>query len=322
MLSVLIVFVFGGCCCAKDVINFALCSAFVFFVFLFDRCQLQKEELKYIKEKMVVMVNQMHVMEIINDDGEEILDTTADPDIDTPARWCDMFVPMFVLIQISSVIISTEGATDDDVPLTARNIFSYMLIVILHYYMRQTKNSQDYTINTQIKSRLVTMFAFDLVQHILKRDGKGLMVIDFPNPEGAQHPRSKLIKVIPSRNFGDEPLYSMFDRKYNIPSISGDNTNSDNSNNPFELIINRRVINSLQSQLFGLCQNAQNLNYILNFAKSEELLANDKYGKFWFLLQNINVNQNKKSKKNKKRSKKEIDDTKEIFHKKCCIICQ
>ena len=82
MFSVLIVFVFVGCCCAKDVINFALCSAFVVF-FIFIRCQLQKEELKYIKEKVAVIVNQIQVMEIIKVDGEEMLDTTADPDKDT-----------------------------------------------------------------------------------------------------------------------------------------------------------------------------------------------------------------------------------------------
>ena len=108
----------------------------------------------------------------------------------------------------------------------------------------------------------------------------------------------------------------------------GDNTNGDN---PFELIINRGVINSPQSQLFEYCQNTQdytlsfefdnlqNSNNISNLTKNKKLLTNDKNGQFWFLLQNININvtENQKSKKHKTRSKKEItiDDTKEIFNK-------
>ena len=99
----------------------------------------------------------------------------------------------------------------------------------------------------------------------------------------------------------------------------GDNTSGDNnSDTPFELIVNRGVINSLQSQLFKLCQNTQdyilsfifdnlqNSNNILNLTKNEELLANDRNGKFWFVLQNINVNENKKSKNIKKEVKKKL----------------
>ena len=67
--------------------------------------------------------------------------------------------------------------------------------------------------------------------------------------------------------------------------------------------------------------NLQNSNNVPNLTKNEELLANDKNGQFWFLLQNINVTENKKSKKHKTRSKKEItiDDTKEIFNKSVVI---
>ena len=63
--------------------KFCIVFCFCFFIFIFIRCQLQKEELKYIKEKVAVIVNQIQVMEIIKVDGEEMLDTTADPDKDT-----------------------------------------------------------------------------------------------------------------------------------------------------------------------------------------------------------------------------------------------
>ena len=98
-------------------------------------------------------------------------------------------------------------------------------------------------------------------------------------------------KMFDSQSMGDEPLYSMFDRKYNVFNdcdFNGNNTinqtvnefefeaninsNTNNNNNtsnntnnqesnintsqnPFELIIERGVINALQSQLFELYSN-------------------------------------------------------------------
>ena len=70
---------------------------------------------------------------------------------------------------------------------------------------------------------------------------------------GEECEKDSLIKILDCQAFGDEPLYSMFDRTYNQNEMYiNDNDNFKGKENNFDLIINRGVINKLQSQLSQL----------------------------------------------------------------------
>ena len=86
---------------------------------------------------------------------------------------------------------------------------------------------------------------------------------------GSDYPHYRLLRIVNCQTLGDEPLYSMFDRTYNengnninnnpnnldTSNNNNNNTNSNSKENRFELIINRGVINTLQSQLSELYNN-------------------------------------------------------------------
>ena len=78
---------------------------------------------------------------------------------------------------------------------------------------------------------------------------------------GSDYPHSRLLRVVNCQTLGDEPLYSMFDRTNNENgnNINNNPNNCDTSNsntnineNGCEIIINRGIIYTLQSQLSEL----------------------------------------------------------------------
>ena len=79
---------------------------------------------------------------------------------------------------------------------------------------------------------------------------------------GSDYPHYRLLRIVNCQTLGDEPLHSLFNRTYNENGnnitnpnnydTSNSNKNSNGKENGFELIINRGVINTLQSQLSKL----------------------------------------------------------------------